>query len=219
MGLGFSVDGQRSERNNFSLDGITLIEPFAYSLTVSPSADAIREFRVVENSYSADQGLVSGAQVNIVSRSGSNRFSGTAYEFLRNSALDAKNYFDDPSLPIPPFRQNQFGASFGGPIRRDRTFFFTQYEGFRIRQSLTNTTLLPTAAEREGDFSGTNPATGQPFPAIINPSTGQPFSGQSDSSGRHEPRVARGSGPCSLAQPSQCRDGQRTTASTPACTV
>ncbi len=177
LGLGFSVDGQRSERNNFSLDGITLIEPFAYSLTVSPSADAIREFRVVENSYSADQGVVSGAQVNIVTRSGSNRFSGTAYEFLRNSAFDAKNYFDDPSLSIPPFRQNQFGAGLGGPIRRDRTFFFTQYEGFRIRQSLTNTTLLPTVAEREGDFSGTNPATGEPFTEIINPSTGQPFPG------------------------------------------
>ncbi len=177
LGLGFSVDGQRSERNNFSLDGITLIEPFANSLTASPSTDAIREFRVVESSYAADQGIVSGAQVNIVSRSGSNVFAGTAYEFLRNSALDAKNFFDDPTLPIPPFRQNQFGASFGGPIRRDRTFFFAQYEGFRIRQRLTNTTLLPTASEREGDFSGINPATGQPFPAIINPSTGQPFSG------------------------------------------
>ena len=177
LGLGFSVDGQRSERNNFSLDGITLIEPFAYSVTASPSVDAIREFRVVENSYSADQGLVSGAQVNIVTRSGSNRFSGTAYEFLRNSALDAKNFFDDPALRIPPFRQNQFGAGFGGPIRRDRTFFFTEFEGFRIRQSLTNTTLLPTAAERQGDFSGTNPATGQPFPAITNPATGQAFSG------------------------------------------
>src|SRR5208337_2428938 len=177
LGLGFSVDGQRSERNNFSLDGITLIEPFAYSLTVSPSADAIREFRVVENSYSADQGLVSGAQVNIVSRSGSNRFAGTAYEFLRNSALDAKNYFDDRILPIPPFRQNQYGTSLAGPLRRNSTFFFTEFEGFRIRQSLTNTTLLPTASEREGDFSGTNPATGQPFPAILNPATGQTFTG------------------------------------------
>ncbi len=177
MGLGFSVDGQRSERNNFSLDGITLVEPFAYSLTASPSIDAIREFRVEENSYSADQGLVSGAQVNIVSRSGSNRFAGTAYEFFRNSALDAENYFDDPARPIPPFRQNQFGAALGGPIRRDRTFFFTQYEGFRIRQSVTNTTLLPTQSERQGDFSGINPATGLPFPAIINPSTGLPFSG------------------------------------------
>ena len=177
LGLGFSVDGQRSERNNFSLDGITLIEPFAYSLTVSPSLDAIREFRVVENSYSPAQGVVSGAQVNIVSRSGSNRLTGTAYEFVRNSAFDAKNYFDNPALPIPPFRQNQFGTSLGGPVRRDRTFFFTQYEGFRIRQTLTNTSILPTAAERQGDFTGDNPATGQPFPAILNPATAQPFSG------------------------------------------
>ena len=177
QGIGFSVNGQRSERNNFSLDGITLMEPFAYSLTVNPSLDAIREFRVVESSYSAEQGLTSGAQVNIASRSGSNRFGGTAYEFLRNSALDARNFFDDPARPIPAFRQNQFGASLGGPLRRDRTFFFTNYEGLRIHQSVTNTTLLPSAALRRGDFSGINPLTGLPFPAIMNPGTGQPFPG------------------------------------------
>jgi hypothetical protein len=187
LGLGFSVDGQRSERNNFSLDGITIIEPFAYSLTVSPSTDAIREFRVVENSYSTDQGLVSGAQVNIVSRSGSNRFSGSAYDFLRNSAFDAKNFFDDPSLPIPAFHQNQGGARYGGPVRRGTTYFFTDYEGFRIRQNLTNTTLLPTEAEREGDFTGVDPATGQAFPAILNPSTGQAFSGNQISPAEMDP--------------------------------
>ena len=177
LGIGFSVNGQRAERNNFSLDGITLMEPFAYSLTVNPSVDAIREFRVVESSYSAEQGLTSGAQVNIASRSGTNRFSGTAYEYLRNSALDARNFFDDPARAIPPFRQNQFGASLGGPLQRNRTFFFSNYEGLRIHQSLTNTTLLPPEAIRQGDFSGTNPLTGHPFPAIINPSTGQQFAG------------------------------------------
>jgi len=177
LGLGFSVNGQRAERNNFSLDGITLMEPFAYSLTVNPSVDAIREFRVVEDSYGADQGITSGAQVNIASRSGANRVSGTAYEFLRNSALDAKNFFDDPTRSIPPYHQNQFGASLGGPIRRNRTFFFTNYEGLRILQSVTNTTLLPPAAIRQGDLSGINPQTGNPFPAIIDPSTGQPFDG------------------------------------------
>ena len=212
------MDGQRSERNNFSLDGITLIEPFAYSLTASPSTDAIREFRVVENSYSADQGMVSGAQVNIVSRSGSNRFAGTAYEFLRNSALDAKNYFDDPALPIPPFRQNQFGASLGGPIRRDRTFFFTQYEGFRIRQTLTNITLLPTAAEREGDFSGINPATGQSFPAIINPATGQPFSGNQISPAEMNAVSLALLARVPLPNQATAAPGP-TTALTPACTV
>jgi hypothetical protein len=177
LGLGFSVNGQRSERNNYSLDGVTIMEPFAYSLTVDPSLDAIREFRVVENSYSAAQGIISGAQVEIVTRAGTNRLSGSAYEYFRNSALDARNFFDNPSLSIPPYRQNQFGANLGGPIRRDRTFFFTNYEGLRIRQSITNTTLLPTMAERTGDLSGANPATGQPFPAIINPATGQPFKG------------------------------------------
>jgi len=175
QGLGFSVNGQRSERNDFTLDGVTIMEPFAYSITVNPSIDTIREFRVVENSYSTAQGLTSGAQVQIATRAGSNRFSGTAYEFLRNSPLDAKNFFDDPYRPIPPYRQNQFGASLGGPLRRDRTFFFTNYEGYRIRQSITNTTLLPTAAERAGDFSGVDPQTGNPFPKIIDPATGQPF--------------------------------------------
>jgi hypothetical protein len=187
QGIGFSVNGQRSERNNFSLDGITLMEPFAYSLTVNPSIDAIREFRVVENSYSAEQGLISGAQVNIASRSGSNRFSGTAYEYLRNSGLDARNFFDDPRSPIPPFRQNQFGASFGGPIRRDRTFFFANYEGFRVHQSVTNRTLLPSAALRRGDFSGLNPLTGLPFPTIIDPETGQSFAGNQIPQDRIDP--------------------------------
>jgi len=177
LGLGFSVNGQRSERNNFSLDGITMMEPFAYSLTVNPSLDAIREFRVVEDSYSTEQGVTSGAQVNIASRSGGNRFSGTAYEFVRNSAFDAKNFFDDPDRSIPPYRQNQFGASLGGPLRHDRTFFFTNYEGLRIHQSITNTSLLPTAAMRQGDLSGTNPLTGEAFPTIIDPATGQAFSG------------------------------------------
>ena len=177
LGLGFSVNGQRAERNNFSLDGVTLMEPFAYSLTVNPSIDAIREFRVVEDSYGVDQGITSGAQVNIASRSGANRLAGTAYEFVRNSALDAKNFFDDPARSIPPYRQNQFGASLGGPIRPNRTFFFANYEGLRIRQSVTNTTLLPTAALRQGDFNGINPETGNAFPAIINPASGQPFQG------------------------------------------
>ncbi len=177
LGIGFSVNGQRSERNNFSLDGITLMEPFAYSLTANPSIDAIREFRVVENSYTAEQGLTSGAQVNIASRAGTNRLAGTAYEFLRNSALDARNFFDDPRQPIPPFRQNQFGASLGGPVRRDRTFFFGNYEGLRIDQSITNTTLLPPVEIRRGDFSGINPLTGDSFPTLIDPTTGELFSG------------------------------------------
>ncbi|HLY61908.1 MAG TPA: carboxypeptidase-like regulatory domain-containing protein [Terriglobia bacterium] len=190
QGIGFSVNGQRSERNNFSLDGVSIMEPFAYSISVNPSIDAVREFRVLENSYSAEQGVTSGAQVNVASRGGTNQLSGTMYEYFRNSALDAKNYFDDPVRDIPPFHQNQFGASLGGPLRRDRTFFFGNYEGFRVHQSVTNTTLLPTDAERRGDFSGTNPLTGQPFPAIIDPTTGQTFSGNQIPAGRIDPLSA-----------------------------
>lgn len=187
QGIGFSVNGQRSERSNFSLDGVSIMEPFAYSILVNPSIDAIREFQVLETSYSAEQGVTSGAQVNIASRAGTNQFSGTAYEYLRNSALDAKNFFDDPTRGIPPFHQNQFGASLGGPLRRDRTFFFGNYEGFRVHQSLTNTTLLPPDALRRGDFSGVDPLTGKPFPAIINPANGQAFSGNQIPAGRIDP--------------------------------
>jgi hypothetical protein len=106
---------------------------------------------------------------------------------VRNSALDAKNFFDDPTRSIPPYHQNQFGASLGGPIRRNRTFFFTNYEGLRILQSITNTTLLPPAGVRQGDFSGTNPETGEPFPAIIDPATGQPFQGNVIPPSRFDP--------------------------------
>lgn len=187
LGLGFSVDGQRSERNNFTLDGVSLMEPFAYSIALNPSVDAIREFRVEENSYSTQLGITSGAQVSIATRSGSNRFSGTLYEYLRNSVVDARNFFDDPARPIPPYRQNQFGASLGGPVERNRTFFFANYEGFRVRQSVTNTTLLPTVAIRNGDFSGPDPLTGQPFPAIVDPQTGQPFPGNQIPAARVDP--------------------------------
>ncbi|HEV2351964.1 MAG TPA: carboxypeptidase regulatory-like domain-containing protein [Terriglobia bacterium] len=190
QGIGFSVDGQRSERNNFSLDGVSIMEPFAYSISVNPSIDAIREFHVLENSYSTEQGVTSGAQVNIATRAGTNRFSGTVYEYLRNSALDARNFFDDPARAIPPFRQNQFGASLGGPIQPDRTFFFGNYEGYRVRQSVTNTTLLPTAAQRQGDFGGINPLTGQPFSTIIDPATGQAFSGNQIPASRIDPLSA-----------------------------
>ena len=105
------------------------MEPFAYSLTVNPSIDAIREFRVVENSYSVEQGVTSGAQVEIATRSGTNRLSGTAYEFLRNSAMDAKSFFLNRSNGRKAsFQQHQYGASTGGPIKKDKTFFFALYE-------------------------------------------------------------------------------------------
>jgi len=174
-GVGFSVSGNRDSFNNYMLDGVNATDTNYNALTVSPLVDSIQEFKIVANAYSAEYGNLPGAQVDIVTRSGANDLHGSLYEFIRNSALDAKNFFDDPNRPIPPFRQNQFGGTFGGPVIKNRTFFFLAYEGLRVRQSLTQRTLVPTAAIRGGDLSGINPGTGQPFPQITDPNTGAPF--------------------------------------------
>jgi hypothetical protein len=169
--LGFSSNGLRDDRNVFTLDGVTIQEPSINVLSQNPNPDAIQEFKVLQNSYSAEAGGLGGGQVNITTKSGTNQFHGTVYEFLRNDKLDAKNFFDDPKRDIPPYKQNQFGASLGGPIVKDRTFFFGNYEGLRIRFSPTNLTRLPTLQERNGDFSGNNPLTGRPYPTIFDPAT------------------------------------------------
>lgn len=173
--IGFSVSGNRDSLNVFTLDGVNVMDRNYNTITVSPSVDVVQEFKIVANAYSAQYGMLPGAQVDIVTRSGANQYHGTAFEFLRNSALDAKNFFDAPSRAIPPFKQNQFGGTFGGPIVKDRTFFFANYEGFRVRQSLTQLTVVPTAAMRSGDLSGTNPGTGLPFPVVRDPVTGIAF--------------------------------------------
>jgi hypothetical protein len=173
-GLGFSVGGGRDSWNNFTLDGITLLEQLVRTVTMQVSIDALQEFKVTHNTYEADQGGTPGAQINLTTKSGTNQFHGTGFEFLRNDVLDARNFFEPQR---EPYRQNQFGGSFGGPIVHDRTFIFGNYEGLRISQSITGLTLLPTEAIRNGDLSGINPGTGLPFPTIIDPQTGQPFPG------------------------------------------
>ncbi len=154
-GFGFSANGARSLENNFMLDGVDnnsnlpdLLNETNY--VVMPSVDALQEFKVETDSYGAEFGRATGAVVNATLKSGTNEFHGVLYEFLRNEHLDARNFFD-PSLP--PYHQNQFGATLGGPILRDKLFFFTDYEGLRIRQGQTDTALVPTAAQRSGDFS------------------------------------------------------------------
>ena len=154
-GFGFSANGSRSLQNNFLLDGIDnnsnlpdLLNEANY--VVMPSVDALEEFRVATDSYSAEFGRATGAVVNATTKSGTNQFHGVLYEFLRNQAFDARNYFD-PALQ--PYHQNQFGATLGGPVLKNKLFFFVDYEGLRISQSQTNTALVPTAATRAGDFS------------------------------------------------------------------
>ena len=152
---GFSSNGARALQNNYLLDGVDNNSNLGDVLTgqayvIQPSIDAIEEFKVQTNAYSAEFGRGNGAILNAIIKSGTNSYHGDVYEFFRNDALDAKNAFDTSRQP---YHQNQFGATFGGPIIKDRTFFFVDYEGFRVIQALPQLSLVPTPAEIGGDFS------------------------------------------------------------------
>ncbi|HEY6190390.1 MAG TPA: TonB-dependent receptor [Pyrinomonadaceae bacterium] len=168
----FSVNGAREDGNNFLLDGVYNVDPKLNTFGVLPSVDAIREFEMLTSTYDASFGRNAGAQVNVVLKSGSNQIHGSAYEFFRNGALDARNYFAPSDQPAPQYQRNQFGFSLGGPIRRDRSFFFVDYEATRAREGITRVTNVPTLAERNGDFSQSALS-----PAPLDPLTGQPFTG------------------------------------------
>jgi hypothetical protein len=165
----FNVNGAREDSNNFLLDGVYNIDPKLNTFGVKPPVDAIREFELLTSTYDASFGRNPGAQVNVVLNSGTNRLHGTAYEFFRNAALDARNFFAPADQPDPAYKRNQFGFSLGGPIIRNRTFFFADFEGTREREAITRITNVPTLEERRGDFSNSL------FPKPINPFTGQPF--------------------------------------------
>ena len=153
---GFSSNGSRSLQNNYLLDGVDNNSNLGDVLTgqayvIQPSIDAIQEFKVQTNAYSAEFGRGNGAILNAVLKSGTNSFHGDLYEFFRNDALDARNAFD--AFGRQPYHQNQFGATFGGPLVKNRTFFFVDYEGFRVVQALPQLSAIPTPAEIGGDFS------------------------------------------------------------------
>jgi hypothetical protein len=149
-----AVYGQRSGHNIYLLDGVKVTDEFFNNLVVSPSIDAIQEFKIQKTLYPAEFGGKASALINVVTKSGSNALRGGALEFVRSDKFDARNYFDDPAQPVPPLTQHQFGANLGGPIVRDRSFFFLSYEGQRIDRSVTQTFSVPTSALRAGDFSG-----------------------------------------------------------------
>ena len=165
----FSVNGAREDANNFLLDGVYNVDPKLNTFGVRPSVEAIREFEMLTSTYDASFGRNPGAQVNVILNSGSNDFHGSLFEFHRNAALDARNFFAPGGEPKPKYIRNQFGGSLGGPIKRNQTFFFADYEGTRSREGITRITNVPTAQERAGNFSQslfgvpTNPFTGQPF--------------------------------------------------------
>src|ERR1700722_19491514 len=149
-GVQLSISGSRPQQNNYRIDGISINDPGnggpGSVLGTNSGVDAIAEFSVLTTGYSTEYGRASGGIINATTKSGTNQFHGTGYEFLRNSWLDSKNYFDDPNSKIPEFRRNQFGASAGGPIIKNKTFIFGDYEGLRQGLGLTKITTLPSAA-------------------------------------------------------------------------
>ncbi len=166
LGRQVSIEGRRPNQVEFLLDGTDVND--AYNNTpggasgVIPGVDSIAQFRVLTNGYGAEFGRTAGGIIDEITRSGTNRLHGSAFEFVRNSALDAKNYFDSPTAPIPAFQRNQFGGSAGGPIGHAKTFYFGNYEGLRQDLGLTTQALVPNATSR-----ATGVAAVQPFLAII----------------------------------------------------
>jgi len=160
-GLGASVNGQDPRSNVYLLDGTLLNDftngPAGSAASTSLGLETVREFRIETNAYGAEFGRNAGGQIHVVTKSGGNRFSGSAFEYHRNDALDARNFFDPPRKP--DFTRNQFGFTLGGPIRRDRTFFFAGYEGLRENLGRTISTVVPDEAARTGVLTTSNGGT------------------------------------------------------------
>jgi len=148
----YAVNGQRPESNGYLLDGVTNIDNVNGGFAIRVPVDAIGEFRILTLNAPAEYGGTSGATTSAVTKSGGNDFHGAVYEFLRNNDLDTRNFF---ASAVEPLHRNQFGGTLGGPIRRNQDFFFAYYEGLRDRTGVTKTAIVPTPAQREGDFSGT----------------------------------------------------------------
>jgi hypothetical protein len=147
-----SINGQRESANGFQVNGIDVQEHMNGGTSIIPNLDSIEEFRVLTNNFDPEYGNYNGGMITVVSKSGSNAIHGTAFEFFRNTALDARGYFD-PTRSA--FKQNQFGGAIGGPVKRDKLFFFTDYQGTRTTQGVsTGNISVPTVAQRNGNFDG-----------------------------------------------------------------
>ena len=181
-GQAYAVNGQRPESNNFLIDGANNFNSVDGGLVIQLPIDSIAEFHILTHTASAEFGHSSGSTTNIVTRSGSNAFHGAAWEFLRNDAMDAKSFF---ATSVEPLKRNQFGGTFGGPIKKDKTFFFGYYEGLRNRQGETVGAAVPTLQEQQGDFGqlctqaqGAFNASGicsVPSGQLVNEFSNQPF--------------------------------------------
>ena len=172
---GISVNGARGSDNNVILDGGNNVDVYDGTPTSLPNPDALQEFSVVSSSFDAEYGRSAGSLVSAVTKSGTNAYHGSAYDYLRNDVMDARSFFGGGLVAKPVLKRNQFGASLGGPIKRDKSFIFFAWESLRQVSSVTSTgTVMPSVAERAGDFSQstrkpTDPLTSMPFPGNIIP--------------------------------------------------
>ena len=167
---GFNVAGSSELYNNFTLNGLENNDQLLSAPAFRPSIDAIQEFKILTGVFPAEYGRNSGSQVIVTTRAGTNALHGSVFEFLRNEVTDAKNFFTPPNSAIPAFKQNQFGGTLGGPIVRNKTFYFASYEGTRSTQQITALTTVPTPQMVQGDFSGISAA-------VSDPTTGKAFTG------------------------------------------
>lgn len=198
----FSINGGRQFGNEIQIDGVPSTTGQFNSITTIPSIEATQEFKVQSNNLSAEWGRFSGGVINVSTRGGTNALHGSVYEYLRNNVLDANEFFNrGAGRAIPAFRMNQFGGAAGGPIKRNRTFFFGDYQGTRWRRGDVLRTSVPTALQRAGNFSQTRTQTGQavtlydplttvPNPAQAGQSIRTPFAGNILPANRLEP-IAR----------------------------
>ena len=170
---GFNVNGMRNQSNNFLLDGASNNDTFNTGFVMRPPPDAIQEFKIQTHSYNAEFGRNAGSVVNVVTKGGSNQVHGAAWEFNRDDAFQARNFFAGPPVAKPTLQQNQFGGSIGGPLMKNRLFAFGYYEGYRNTRGNTTNILVLTDAQRAGDFSGSaairDPLTGAAFPGNVIP--------------------------------------------------
>src|SRR5262245_13917408 len=168
------INGGRPRTNEYLFDGISVLQPEPGQVAFFPNVDAIQEFKIESNSPPAEFGRFNGGVVNLTTKTGSNEFRGTVFEFFRNEALNARNFFAS-TIPVKPkFQRNQFGGVVGGPVQRDRTFFFADYQGQRQTIGRTVTSTVPTALQRQGIFTE---AIGGRVPLIYDPATTQPGPG------------------------------------------
>ncbi len=176
--FGVNTAGQREEMVNFMINGINLNDMVQNQITFQPSINTVQEFKIDNSTYSAQYGRSSGAIVNIATRSGSNNWHGEAFDFVRNDFFDARNFFNKTSVRQSPFKRNQFGANLGGPIIKNKTFFFFSYEGLRQRQGVTINSGVLSSTERAAAVAANNPAITKLLPLMPTFNSGTDAPGQ-----------------------------------------